>query len=336
MNLNNPKICILGIGAWATTIANLLAKNGYHPIVWSHEIHLVNQINESKVNSKYLPSVEINKDILFTTDPNIVISADLIIQAIPTQFVRTTITNFNIDFTGKYVLNLAKGIEQNTLFRISEIFIKDFNLPNENFAVLTGPSHAEEVSMERPTAVVIASSNERFLYFIQKIFHNNFFRVYTSNDVIGCEVGGALKNVIAIAAGIIDGLGLGDNSKAALITRGLAEITRLGVALKAKPFTFSGLSGLGDLIVTCYSRYSRNRFVGEKIGEGNALPDILASMNAIAEGVASTHSAFQLSKKNNVEMPISEMVYKILSGEVEPIDAISTLMLRKSKPELWF
>lgn len=336
MNPDNPKICILGIGAWATTVANLLAKNGYHPIVWSHEIYLVNLINESKINSKYLPSVEVSKNILFTTDLNIVTTADLIIQAIPTQFVRTTITNLNINFTGKYVLNLAKGIEQNTLFRISEIFSNDFNLPKENYAVLTGPSHAEEVSMERPTAVVIASSNKRFSNFIQKIFHNNYFRVYTSDDIIGCELGGALKNVIAIAAGIIDGIGLGDNSKAALITRGLAEITRLGVALNAKPLTFSGLSGLGDLIVTCNSRYSRNRFVGEKIGEGKALPEILTSMNAIAEGVASTNSAFQLSRKHNVEMPITEMVYKILSGEVEPKDAISELMLRKSKPEWWF
>lgn len=336
MNLYNPKICILGIGAWATTVANLLAKNGYHPIVWSHEVNLVNQLNKSKINRKYLPKVEISKNILFTTDPNIVSTADLIIQAIPTQFIRTTITNFNIDFKGRYVLNLAKGIEQNTLFRISEIFINDFNLPNENYAVLTGPSHAEEVSMGRPTAVVIASSNELFLNFIQKVFHNNYFRVYTSRDVIGCELGGALKNVIAIAAGIIDGLGLGDNSKAALITRGLAEITRLGVRLKAKPLTFSGLSGLGDLIATCNSRHSRNRFVGEKIGEGKTLTDILASMDAIAEGVATTHSAFQLSKKHNVEMPITEMVYKILYREVEPKDAISELMLRKSKPEWWF
>ncbi|MGQ9819641.1 MAG: NAD(P)H-dependent glycerol-3-phosphate dehydrogenase [Candidatus Kapaibacteriales bacterium] len=336
MNQNNPQICILGIGAWATTVANLLAKNGYHPVVWSHEIDLVNQINKSRINSKYLPSVEISKNIFFTTDPVYVIESDLIIQAIPTQFVRRTITNLNVNFTNKFVLNLAKGIEQNTLYRISEIFINDFKLPYENYSILTGPSHAEEVSSERPSAVVVASYNEHFSSLIQKIFHNHYFRVYTSDDVIGCELGGALKNVIAIAAGIIDGLGLGDNSKAALITRSLAEITRLGIALKAKPLTFSGLSGLGDLIVTCNSRYSRNRYVGEKIGEGQALRDILASMNGIAEGVASTHSAFQLSKKHKVEMPITEMVHKILSEEVEPKDAISELMLRKSKPEWWF
>lgn len=336
MNLESPKICILGIGAWGTTIANLLAKNGRKPIVWSHELDLIEEISKKRVNYKYLPGVELSKDILFTKEMQEIINADILIQAIPTQFVRSIFNTFDFDISQKYVVNLAKGIEQRSLYRISEILINDFGLPKQNYAVLTGPSHAEEVSKCLPTAVVVASYDNDYSIWVQKIFSNEYFRVYTSEDVIGCELGGALKNVIAIAAGIIDGLQLGDNPKAALITRGLAEITRLGKAIGANPLTFSGLSGLGDLVVTCNSRHSRNRYVGEKIGEGKSISETLSSMVAVAEGVATASSVIQLSRKFNVEMPITEMVNKILSGEIEPMMAIYELMTRKSKPEWWW
>lgn len=335
MILNNLKICIIGIGAWASTIANLLSKNGFNPTIWSHESDLIQIISQTRVNHKYLPSVRLSENINFTDDIAKIAKANLIIQCIPTQFIRAIFNKFDFKLSGKYIVNLAKGIELETLYRISEIFVKDFNLPIHNFAVLTGPSHAEEVSLEFPTAVVSASINKEFTAFIQKIFSNEYFRVYTSDDVVGCELGGALKNVIAIAAGIVDGLKLGDNTKAALITRGLAEITRLGIAIGARPLTFSGLSGLGDLVATCNSRHSRNRFVGEKIGESRTLQDILSSMNAVAEGVFTASSAFQLSMKYNVEMPITQMVNRILTGQIDSINAISELMTRKTKPEWW-
>ncbi|ROL56707.1 NAD(P)-dependent glycerol-3-phosphate dehydrogenase [Bacteroidetes/Chlorobi group bacterium Naka2016] len=328
------RIGIVGIGAWASAIAILLAENGLSVTVWSQEIDLIEEISTERENKKYLKGVQFPRKVSFTTDENQLALCDLIIQAIPTQFIRQVFNRIGIPIAFKPILNVAKGIEKGTLKRVSEI-LKDFDVGDEDYAILTGPSHAEEVVKRVPTAVVVASKNAKLREEVQKLFTNVYFRVYTSDDVIGCELGGSLKNVIAIAAGIIDGLELGDNSKAALITRGLAEITRLGTAMGADPLTFAGLSGLGDLIVTCNSKYSRNRFVGEQIAKGRKLEEIVKSMNAVAEGVDTTISAYQLSLKQKVELPITKKVYEILFENLEPRNAILELMTREAKPEVW-
>lgn len=330
------KIGILGIGAWATAIANLLSNNGYQIVVWSHEVILVNEINEKKINDKYLHGINLHPSIIWTQDPYALSDCSIIVMAIPTQYIRETIQKYNFDFSNKIIVNVAKGIEKHTLLRISQLLQNIIKIPDYRYAIVTGPSHAEEVARRVPTAVVCASDDIEISNLIQQIFSNNYFRVYTSTDVIGCELGGALKNVIAIAAGIIDGLALGDNPKAALITRGLAEITRLGKALGANPLTFSGLSGLGDLIVTCNSRYSRNRYVGEEIGKGKKIRAVILSMDSVAEGVDTAVSGYNLGQKHNVELPIIEKVYQVLFEELEPKKALEELMLRQAKPEWWW
>lgn len=328
-------IGIIGIGAWATALSILLSENGYSVVVWSHEEDTVEKIKKSNVNEKYLPNVKIPSEIVFTTKVEVLNESDLLIQGTPTQFIRKILENYGIEIKGKRIVNVAKGIEKVSLKRISEILI-EFGVESKNYSILTGPSHAEEVARKVPTAVVVAAEDQEFGKMVQKIFSNAYFRVYTSNDVVGCELGGALKNVIAIAAGIVDGLQLGDNSKAALITRGLAEVTRLGVAMGANPLTFSGLSGLGDLIVTCNSKFSRNRFVGEQIAKGRSLQEIVNRMFAVAEGVDTTISAYQLGLKHKVELPITKKVYEILFENLNPREALMNLMLRETKPEWWW
>lgn len=329
------KIGIIGIGAWATALSILLFENGYDIVVWSQEVDVLENIKRKSENEKYLPNVKIPLGITFTEQIKVLNDCELLIQGIPTQFVRNVVGNYKLELKGKKIVNVAKGIEKGSLKRVSEIF-SDFGIESKDYSVLTGPSHAEEVALKVPTAVVVASESNNLSHMVQKIFSNKYFRVYTSNDVVGCELGGALKNVIAIAAGIVDGLHLGDNSKAALITRGLAEITRLGVAMGANPLTFSGLSGLGDLIVTCNSKFSRNRFVGEQIAKGKNLSEILSGMYAIAEGVDTTVSAYQLSLKYQVELPITKKVYEILFKGLNPKEALMNLMLRETKPEWWW
>lgn len=335
MNTNNLKICVLGAGGWGTSLALVLSNNNYDTVLWTHDQELANSINENRINSDYLPNVKIDEKITVTSDVNIVNSCDWIVNAIPTQYIFDTLQNHKIELNDKYIVNGSKGIEISTLSRISQIFEK-FDVKKDKFAVLTGPSHAEEVSRKTPTTIVAASENHTFTHKIQKVFSNDYFRVYSSNDVIGCELGGALKNVIAVAAGIIDGLDLGDNTKAALITRGLAEISRLGLAMGASQMTFSGLSGLGDLFVTCNSKHSRNRKVGELIGKGQSLEEINSTMKMVAEGVFTTKAAVMLGEKYNVEIPITQKVYKILFENVKPSDAIKTLMTRQSKSEWWW
>lgn len=329
------KIGIIGIGAWATALSILLFENGYDIVVWSQEVDVLENIKRKSENEKYLPNVKIPLGITYTEQIEVLNDCELLIQGIPTQFVRNVVENYKLELKGKKIVNVAKGIERGSLKRVSEI-LSDFGIESKDYSVLTGPSHAEEVALKVPTAVVVASESNNLSHMVQKIFSNKYFRVYTSNDVVGCELGGALKNVIAIAAGIVDGLHLGDNSKAALITRGLAEITRLGVAMGANPLTFSGLSGLGDLIVTCNSKFSRNRFVGEQIAKGKNLSEILSGMYAIAEGVDTTVSAYQLSLKYQVELPITKKVYEILFKGLNPKEALMNLMLRETKPEWWW
>lgn len=329
-------IGVIGAGGWGTTLATLLHRKNFNVTVFTHEINIIKNIKEKGENLDYLPGFKIPQDLKITNDSSELKDSDLIVNAIPTQYIRSSIKNFKLPIEGKYIVNGSKGIEVGTLKRISEIFYEIANIDSNKYAVLTGPSHAEEVSKQHPTTVVVASENPLLSKEIQDLFNTNFFRVYTSDDLVGCELGGALKNVVAIAAGVIEGLELGDNTKAALITRGLAEISRLGIALGAKPLTFSGLSGLGDLFVTCNSQLSRNRKVGELLGKGMTLKQIRAEMKMVAEGTFTTESAYHLSKLHHVEMPITTQMYKILFENVNPIVAIEELMSRETKKEWWW
>lgn len=328
-------VAIVGAGGWGTALACILASKYNSVLLWAHNPLVVEEINTHHTNTTYLPGARIPDAIVATHDVAKLGSADAIVLTIPTQYIRAAVAAYKLPLQGKVVISGSKGIEQNTLLRVSEILREIADVHSDNFVALTGPSHAEEVANNVPTTVVAASANADVAHRVQSMFSTPAFRVYSSNDVVGAELGGALKNVIAISAGIIDGLAFGDNTKAALMTRGLVEITRLGVAMGAEPLTFSGLSGLGDLIVTCMSRHSRNRWVGEQIGRGKKLDAILNETQKVAEGVATTASARALSRKYAVEMPIVEQVYDVLFEGKDSREAIQTLMVRESKPELW-
>ncbi|ROL58878.1 NAD(P)H-dependent glycerol-3-phosphate dehydrogenase [Bacteroidetes/Chlorobi group bacterium ChocPot_Mid] len=333
----HQKIGIIGAGGWGTSVAKVLSENSHKVILWSHEKDVVEEINKSHTNSKYLPGVLLlNSHIKASYNVSDLRFCDFYVLAVPTQHIREVFELYKFHLKDKIIVNLSKGIEKNTLMRVSQILRDVAGVSEQHYVVLTGPSHAEEVSRCTPTTIVAASEVIENARQIQNIFSNKYFRVYTSEDVIGCEIGGALKNVIAIAAGIIDGLGIGDNTKAALITRGLAGMGRLGVALGANHKTFFGLSGLGDLVVTCNSKHSRNRYVGEQIGKGRKLKEILSEMKMIAEGVETTISAYQLSQKHQVELPITEQVHRILFDDVNPLEAIANLMTRETKHEWWW
>ncbi len=327
---------IIGAGGWGTAVGSVLARNGHKVLMWAREEEVCAEINEEHLNTMFLPGVELPRNVKATNKSRRLRGCDYYIIATPTQYIRKMISDEDFNFREKPVISVAKGIEIGSLFRVSEILAEAAGTKSENFAVLSGPSHAEEVSRMTPTTVVAASESRKLAAELQELISNETFRVYTTDDVVGCELGGALKNVIALAAGIIDGLELGDNTKAALVTRGLAEMSRLGVALGANNMTFSGLSGLGDMYVTCSSRHSRNRSVGEKIGRGQSLAEIQSNMKMVAEGVFTTKSAFKLGEKHGVEMPIAEHVYKILFEEMDPLDAIRDLMNRQTKREWWW
>ncbi|MFC2131405.1 NAD(P)H-dependent glycerol-3-phosphate dehydrogenase [Bacteroidota bacterium] len=330
------RIGIIGAGGWGTSIAKVLSENKHKVTLWTHEQHVVDELNTKHTNSIYLPEIELDKSIKATSNPSALKRNDFFVLAVPTQFIRPVFETNNFHIKNKLLVNLSKGIEKGTLMRVSEILNDISGINSNQYVILTGPSHAEEVSRKTPTTVVAASDEIENAKIIQNVFSNPYFRVYTSDDVVGCEIGGALKNVIAIAAGIIDGLGIGDNTKAALITRGLAGMNRLGTALGAKPITFSGLSGLGDLIVTCNSRHSRNRYVGEQIGKGKKLDDILKDMQMVAEGVHTTASAYHLGERHKVELPITAEVYNILFENVNPLQAVKNLMTRRTRREWWW
>lgn len=330
--IKNNTISVIGAGGWGTSLSTVLAKNGFSVKIWALERETSDDININHRNSAFLPNIELNENIHATNNLDDFRDETFIITGIPTQFIRSLFINNNFNLKEKHILNIAKGIEKNTLSRCSQIFI-DLGVTAENFALITGPSHAEEVAVGMPTTIVSASEDYDYALFVQNLLSNDFFRVYTNYDLIGCELGGALKNVIAISAGIIEGLGLGDNTKAALITRGLTEISRLSIALGANPYTMFGLAGLGDLFVTCNSKHSRNRYVGEMIGKGQKLSQILQNMKMIAEGVETTISANELSKRHNVDMPIVNKVHQILFEDLDPMSAIHQLMTRSSKHE---
>jgi len=331
------KVTVLGAGSWGTTLALVLNQNNHLATCWSFDKNDVESIKKSKENKKFLPGIKIPDTITITNDLQASIdSAEVIIVAIPSHAVRSVVQSLDLSAKSNLIwVNVAKGIENETLLRISQVIEKVGHVSPENIAVLFGPSHAEEVSREIPTAIVSASKSRETAKLVQYLFMTPYFRVYANLDIIGVELGGALKNIIAVAAGICDGAGFGDNTKAALITRGLVEINRLGIQLGAKPDTFAGLSGMGDLIVTCTSKHSRNRYVGEQIGKGRSLQDVLNEMVMVAEGVKTTASAYELSRKKSVEMPITEQVYRSLFEGKPPVEAMRDLMTRASKIEDW-
>jgi glycerol-3-phosphate dehydrogenase (NAD(P)+) len=329
------KIGIFGSGGWGTALTIPLAHNGHQVRLWSFEKETAEEINHRHTNSSFLEGIRIPNQVSACNDFADMYDMDLYVLAVPTQFIRSISQELTAIINGKPVVNVAKGIERGSLLRVSGILEQSSGIAPDHYAILTGPSHAEEVGRNLPTTVVAASAKKKLSREVQKVFSTPFFRVYSSDDVTGCELGGAVKNVIAIAAGIIDGLGMGDNTKAALITRGLAEMSRLGVALGANPMTYSGLSGLGDLIVTCDSRHSRNRKVGELIGRGEKPADIMTDTKMVAEGIFTTESAYYLARQTNIEMPIVEQVYNIIFNDMDPMKAIKELMTRSSKSEHW-
>jgi glycerol-3-phosphate dehydrogenase (NAD(P)+) len=328
-------VAVIGAGGWGTALALVVAENAHRVTLWARDESTVRTMQTARRNESYLPGIAIPQQIDITHKPDAVSDADLVVVAVPTQFIRAAFEQFRFDVRQKLVVSVCKGVERGTLLRVSEVLHDVAAIDMERFADLTGPSHAEEVARALPTTVVAASHSEATAKIVQQTFSRPTFRVYYSNDLVGAELGGAVKNVMAIAAGIVDGLGMGDNTKAALITRGLAEITRLGVAMGAHERTFSGLSGLGDLIVTCASRHSRNRAVGEKIGRGMTLADIMAGTQQVAEGVSSTESVRALARKHGVEMPIVEKVYETLFEGKAPTLAMQELMTRGHKAEYW-
>jgi glycerol-3-phosphate dehydrogenase (NAD(P)+) len=333
----STRFAILGDGAWGTAIAVHLAQDPEHLVtLWSARAENAAILRETRENVRLLPGVPIPPSVELTTDVTAAVErADLLIAAIPTVYLRETLHRIKHELKthrlGWPVLSLAKGLERETFCRPSEIIADVLGV--ERIAVLSGPSHAEEVSRGMPTSLVAASSDLDLAQWVQERFSTDRFRVYTNLDVLGVELAGALKNVIGIAAGISDGLGLGDNTKSALLTRGLVEIARFGVALGAEQQTFYGLAGLGDLITTCVSRHGRNRHVGERLARGEKWADILPTMRMVAEGVYTTRSVHDKASRMGIEMPITNEIYRVLYEDKNPRIAVTDLMLREPRSE---
>ncbi len=329
------RIAVLSDGAWGTALALNLVANGHEVTQWGPFPDYLDEMARTRENSRFLPGVKLPPELHFEPEMGKAVSGrELLLLATPTQYLRSVLNQLRPLFSPErqLLVNVAKGIEVESWLRISQMVTEV--LGRTRYAVLSGPSHAEEVSRRVPTAVVAAAENPADAALVQRIFLNDNFRVYTSADVVGVELGGALKNVMAIAAGIIDGMKLGDNPKAAMMTRGISEMGRLGELLGGKAQTFSGLSGIGDLIVTCTSGHSRNRHVGEELGRGRKLPEILQSMGmVVAEGVPTARGAFTLARKTGAETPIIDEIYAILYEGRDVPTAIRNLMCRSAKPE---
>ena len=331
-------ITLFGAGSWGTALAVHLAEAGRDVTLWARRSEAVEQMRRTRHNPRYLPDLSIPSSVHITSDLDAAAEASsLWAVAVPSQNLRSVAERLR-PHTGKLetIVSLAKGIENDTLMTMSRV-LRDVldDVPEEKIGVLYGPSHAEEVAEGRPTTVVAAAPDERVAQQIQEGFMTTGLRVYVNTDVIGVEIGGSAKNVLAIAAGISDGVGYGDNAKAALITRGLAEIRRLGLAMGAQPQTFAGLAGIGDLVVTCMSQHSRNRHLGEQIGQGKTLDEVLDQMDMVAEGVRTTQSIHDLAQRHNLEMPITEAVYAVLFESERPREMVTELMTRSAKRENW-
>ncbi|MFL2480477.1 MAG: NAD(P)H-dependent glycerol-3-phosphate dehydrogenase [Verrucomicrobiales bacterium] len=326
-------VSILGAGSWGTALATVVAEKGLDVTLWCRNSDHASQMAKIRENKLYLPGVNLKESIIPTSDLELAAKSELLVCVVPSTGLR----KFSEDLAQvkpakeSIILSCTKGLERETGHRMSEIISS--HLPDNITAVLSGPNHAEEVGKRLATAAVIGCKNEKIANSLQSIFSLPWFRTYTSTDVAGIELGGAAKNVYAICAGISDGLGLGDNAKSALVTRGLAEMTRLGTALGGQAETFQGLSGVGDLIVTCYSTYSRNNRVGRLIGEGKKINDIVNSMNMVAEGVPNTESFYESTKRNEVEAPIIAEAYSVIIGDKNPAQAMEDLLARDPRPE---
>jgi len=328
------KILVLGGGSWGTSLSILLAKNNKDVCLWVRNNERLDQMKKNKENKKYLPEITIPDNLLLTNDYSETIKeAKIVVLAIPSQNIRGLLNDIkNLLKDDTIIVNLSKGIERSSLKTISEVCSEI--IPNNPYVALSGPSHAEEVAKDLPTTIVAASIKKECSEYIQEVFNSKTLRVYTNEDVKGVEIGGALKNVIAIASGISDGLGYGDNTKAALMNRGIIEISRLANRLGANKITFLGLSGIGDLIVTCTSMHSRNRRAGILIGQGKTVEEALEEVGMVVEGIYTTEAAYKLSKKHNVEMPIVEELYNIIYKGKKAKESVDRLMSRDKKGEL--
>jgi glycerol-3-phosphate dehydrogenase (NAD(P)+) len=334
----NDRLVVVGAGSWGTALADLLAKKGNDVTIWALEDEVVQGINYRHENPLYLAGVELSPRLTATSNmTEAVRDARMVVSVSPAQHVRKVMAEAGRAVTpGTLIVSASKGIEKGTLATMAQVL--QAILPGgfaDRLAFLSGPSFAAEVARELATAVTVASENRDVAAEAQAMFQTPYFRVYTSSDVMGVELGGALKNVIAIATGMGVGLGLGHNATAALITRGLAEMARLGMALGASPITFSGLAGMGDLILTCTGELSRNRHVGVELGRGRKLPEILAGMTSVAEGVDTTIAAKALAAREGIEMPIVDAVHSVLFDGTTALEALETLMMRQPKPEFW-
>jgi glycerol-3-phosphate dehydrogenase (NAD(P)+) len=332
----HEKIGVIGAGSWGTTLADLLAKKGHEVTLWAYEPELVREMAETGVNSLFLPGIRLCSGLRFTNSlQEAVAGKKILVFVVPSQVVRSVIRNALSHIPpDAIIVSASKGIEVDSLLTVSQIF-EELLSPElyGRFSVLSGPSFAREVAQEMPTAVVAAAADSAIARTVQEIFTTPVFRVYTNPDIMGVELGGAIKNVIALAAGISDGLGFGNNTRAALITRGLVEMSRLGRAMGARAETFAGLAGMGDLVLTCTGDLSRNRTVGMKLGQGMSLAEILGEMRMVAEGVKTAESACSLARRLGVDMPITEQVYRVLYEEKPAREAVVELMTRDLKAE---
>jgi glycerol-3-phosphate dehydrogenase (NAD(P)+) len=331
------RITVIGAGSWGTALAIVLADNNHEVRLWSHRDEQVHEVNEKHSNEKYLPGIQLPEGIVaYTSLADALLDVHVILLAVPTKAIRDVLHKMEPYLLENTIfIHASKGIEPDSYKRVSEIIVEE--VPKQflkDVVVLSGPSHAEEVSLRKPTTVTVSSATIQSAEAVQDLFINQNFRVYTNADVIGVELGGALKNIIALGAGISDGLGFGDNAKAALITRGLAEIARLGTKMGANPLTFSGLTGIGDLIVTCTSVHSRNWRAGNMLGKGQNLEEVLENMGMVVEGVRTTKAAYGLSQRELVEMPITSAIYSILFEGIDPQEAVGGLMNRMRTHEM--
>ncbi|TVQ15761.1 MAG: NAD(P)H-dependent glycerol-3-phosphate dehydrogenase [Balneolaceae bacterium] len=332
------KVTIVGAGSWGTALSLVLHQGGHEVRIWAREPEVALRINQFRDNQDYLPGVSIPEGITCCTGfEDCLPGCDVVVFATPSHAMREVAGLVKPFLKGTEILvHVAKGIENETFMTMSQVLTEVLSdvIPEDHIGVLSGPSHSEEVSRMKATTVVSAANSKSTATLIQKLFMTPHFRVYVNHDIKGVEIAGSVKNVMAIAAGIVDGAKMGDNASAALMTRGLLEMKRLGTRLGASQDTFSGLAGIGDLIVTCTSKHSRNRYVGFQIGQGMKLNDIIANMNMVAEGVKTTRSVYEWSKKLNVNMPLTEAVYQVLFEDVKPFDALANLMTRDPKDEI--
>ena len=330
------KVACIGAGSWGTTVAALIAQNGHEVVLWCRRPELAEQINELRINDSYLPGIRLPDNLRATSDVDEAMSgAAICVMGVPSHGWRDVLVTIEKQLNDVDALvSLTKGLEVDTNLRMSEL-VREVcpGLPAERFAMLAGPNIAKEIARKMPAATAIACADEKVAEFLQDVIHQPYFRVYTNTDVVGSELGGAIKNIVAIAAGIADTMGFGDNAMAALMTRGLAELTRLGTRLGGQPLTFAGLAGMGDMIVTCISKYSRNRRVGKELGKGRRIDDVIAEMNMVAEGVKTSKPILELGREADAWMPITEGVVSVLYEGKTPDEMVTDILSRAPVPE---